>query len=130
MSKQCISLTLACSCLVLAQFVLSTVYNIFVLKTRLAAIFEDHSFMKSEKSLSIIAIFTDTFLAVSMVALLARERSGFQRTNSMLQRIILYILGSGIIVGVCEIIAIPFAFIIPKTFWYFAPAILLSRCAS
>ena len=130
MSKQCLSLTLACSCLVLAQFILSAVYDIFVLKTSLAAIFGDHSFMKSEKSLSIIAIFTDTFLAVSMIALLAREKSGYQRTNSMLQRIILYILGSGIIVGVCEIIAIPFAFIIPKTFWYFAPAILLSRCAS
>ena len=57
----------------------------------------DH--MATATAMSAVFAFVDTTLACTLVILLRRRRSGFDRTDSMVNRIMRYTIGTGLVTG-------------------------------
>lgn len=56
-------------------------------------------YMATATAMSAVFAFVDTTLACTLVVLLRRRRSGFDRTDSMINRIMRYTIGTGLVTG-------------------------------
>lgn len=72
------------------------------------------------RAVTSISAVTDSVIAASMVFLLMRSRTGFAQTDSLVQRIVIYTMGTGLTTGICEITSFILAFASPTTFFYIA----------
>lgn len=70
---------------------------------------------------------TDILIATVIVILLGGNRSAFKRTNSMLNRLIMYTIASGALTAVCAIAALVMAQVSPETFIYLSLDLLMSK---
>ena len=65
---------------------------------------------KSMMGLSIatpsVSIFTDVSLAISLMSFLRRQRSAVKRTESVIQRLVVYTIGTGFITGACALVSL------------------------
>lgn len=75
---------------------------------------------------SIIAA-TDILIAAALVVLLGWKRSAFERTNSVLNSLIVYSIASGAVTALCAIATPITAQILPETFIYLTLALMLAK---
>ncbi|KAI5115117.1 hypothetical protein M0805_005646 [Coniferiporia weirii] len=75
---------------------------------------------------SIIA-FVDTVIATVLSLLLHSRRSGVRQTNSLISRLILYTISTGMLTSVFSIIALVTAIVLPNKFIYLIPDLIMPK---
>lgn len=111
---------------VLAQFALALVYVVQVAPINGIALL--HEVAPLELVMGAVMAFTDTFIAVVLVWLLLKSRSGLKKSDSIVHRLVIYILGSGFATAVCMIVALISAAVAPHSFIYFLCDLLVPKC--
>ena len=53
-----------------------------------------------------VSIFTDLFLAISLAYLLRRQRSAIKKTDSVIQKLIVYTFGTGLVTAACALVTL------------------------
>ncbi|KAL5478324.1 hypothetical protein ACEPAI_2508 [Sanghuangporus weigelae] len=71
-----------------------------------------------ELAMNCIMAFTETMLALVLIYLLWKGRSGIKRTDSIVNRLITYTIGSGLVMALCMIAALIAAQSAPDSFIY------------
>ncbi|THH01308.1 hypothetical protein EW145_g6941 [Phellinidium pouzarii] len=116
LSRQNYVLTGSVIALVIAQFVSTMVYfgkeNGFTDYTQLTK-----SVSVEHVATAIITV-TDLVIASTLVWLLHSSRSGFKRTDTVINRLILYTVNTGLITGLCALAALVTGFALPNTSLY------------
>ncbi|KAL5514827.1 hypothetical protein ACEPAG_2143 [Sanghuangporus baumii] len=101
---------------VLAQFVVTTTYYgqiyHFTLWTQFTEV------VHTELIMNCICTFTDTFLSAVVVRLLWKNRSGIKRTDSLVTRLVLYMIGSGLVTVIWTLVALIGARVAPNSLIY------------
>lgn len=72
---------------------------------------------------------TDILIAAVLVALLRSKRSVFKRTNSMLNKLIVYTISSGAVTALCSIATLVTTQLFPETFIYFTLDLMMAKRA-
>ena len=111
---------------VLAQFVVNTTY--FGQMYNLSIFPQFVKIVRTERALNCITAFTDTYLALVLIWLLWRSRSGIQRTDSILNRLIMYTVGSGLITSLWAISALISSLAAPQSFIYLLADLVIPKC--
>lgn len=75
-------------------------------------------YLTTAKALLAVIMFADTILAVTLVVLLRRRKSGFNRTDSLFNRIMGYTIGTGLISGAWAFVGFLAAFLWPSLYIY------------
>ncbi|KAL5478275.1 hypothetical protein ACEPAI_2459 [Sanghuangporus weigelae] len=101
---------------VLAQFTITV--TCYVKIFNLTEFTELYEVVHLEFSFTCVAVFTDTLLAVTLVWLLWKARSGFPSSNSVVNRLVSYIMGSTLVTALCMGIAVISALVAPNSFIY------------
>ena len=83
-----------------------------------------------EKVTCSIILFTDIVLASCLVFLLYRRRSGFGKTDSIVKRLITYIVSTSLVTVIVMGLAFISLFAFPGTFLYISLTRLVSQCMS
>ncbi|KAI0773046.1 hypothetical protein BD413DRAFT_611970 [Trametes elegans] len=73
------------------------------------------------------AVLTDVILTSALVFVLHRSRTGFKRTDSMIDVLIIYTINTGLLTSVVSILAFVFALILPGNLIYAAITIVGSK---
>jgi len=68
----------------------------------------------------ITASVVDVFIAVSLCFTLARLRTGFEKTDSMLKSLMLYVLNTGVLTSLCSLTALSLYAVYPHNFIFLA----------
>ncbi|KAL5524124.1 hypothetical protein ACEPAG_8297 [Sanghuangporus baumii] len=68
-----------------------------------------------ERAMNIIAVCTDMVIALSLIWLLSRYRSGFRRTDGIIRKLVAFTIGTGLITGVMAMVAFVTAQLLPQT---------------
>lgn len=74
--------------------------------------------IRIELAMTGVAVFTDTLLAVILIWLLRKARSGFRRSDSVVNRLVMYIVGSSLITAICVVAALISAAVAPHALVY------------
>lgn len=90
--------------------------------------YETFKVMTIEEIVSALVVFTDIFLASSLVFLLRRRRSGVKRTDSIVRRIIVYIISTSLVTSLVACLGLMTVIAFPRTFLYLCFAHLISQC--
>ncbi|KAL5524131.1 hypothetical protein ACEPAG_8304 [Sanghuangporus baumii] len=104
----------------LAQLIVSSIYLHLVYVKPLSSI------LKFERAMNIIVLFTDTVLALSIAYFLWKLHVGFKRTDGVINILVAFTVGSGLIAGVMSIVAFVAAETMPQSFVY----LLMDFCIS
>ena len=83
-----------------------------------------------ERAMNIIVLFTDTVIAVVLIWLLWRRRSGFKKTEGIIRKLVAFTIGTGLITGVMAIVAFIAAQTAPQTFVYLLIDFCMAKRAS
>ena len=75
-----------------------------------------------------ITVFTDSLLAVVIIWLLWRSRSGIKKTDSVVNRLIMYTIGSGLVTALWTVVALIGAEVAPQTFIYLLVDLVIPKC--
>ena len=112
--------------LVLAQFISTLIYYIkcyhFTEFSELLTIFTLTRVINSTTALA------DASIALVLVYLLQSSRSGFNRSDTIINRLIAFAINTGLITGVCAIISLITGLTLPNTLVYIMFYVTLSRC--
>ena len=92
-----------------------TYYARVISFTRIAQLDEA---IRIELAMTGVAVFTDTLLAVILIWLLRKARSGFRRSDSVVNRLVMYIVGSSLITAICVVAALISAAVAPHALVY------------
>ena len=76
--------------------------------------------LPTARALFATAILADTVLALTLSFLLRRRKSKFDKTNSLLNRIMIYAIGTGLITSVFGLVALITSIVTPMDPIYFA----------
>lgn len=102
--------------LVLAQFASSLVYYVkefhFTLVSQLATIFD------VTRTINVITAVTDTVIAVILVYYLHTSRTGIRQTDSILNRLIIFAVNTGLVTSIDSIISLVTGLVFPSTYIY------------
>ncbi|OCB90408.1 hypothetical protein A7U60_g2419 [Sanghuangporus baumii] len=101
---------------VLAQFVVTTIYYGQIYHLTLWTQFTE--VVHTELIMNCISAITDTFLGVVLVWLLWKNRSGVKRTDSLVTRLVLYTVGSGLVTAIWTFVALIGARVAPNSLIY------------
>ncbi|PAV19224.1 hypothetical protein PNOK_0415700 [Pyrrhoderma noxium] len=118
LSKRNYIFTVTCSVLSIAQLTMTIIY--FGKSIGIEFAVEIETIVAIARAVTSISAVTDSVIAASMVFLLMRSRTGFAQTDSLVQRIVIYTMGTGLTTGICEITSFILAFASPTTFFYIA----------
>jgi len=80
-----------------------------------------------EKICNILSASSDISIAASLVYLLRGSRSGFKQTQSMVNKLIMFSINTGLVTSICAIMAFVSVLAWPDTFLYIALYLLISR---
>ena len=97
---------------------LSTTLIYFGQIYNLEDILQFRRFSTTERLMNGITAFTDTLIATVLIYLLLKHRSGFIKTNSVINRLIVYAIGTGLITCVWATIGLIGSFALPNTLLY------------
>ncbi|OCB91624.1 hypothetical protein A7U60_g1123 [Sanghuangporus baumii] len=111
---------------VLAQFAENMAYFARIVNIRDIRLIGDN-LLPIEFSTASVTVFTDTFLAVVLIWLLRKARSGFRRTDSIVNRLVAYIVGSSLITVVCSLVGLIGATVAPHSFIYMSCGLVLTK---
>ncbi|KAK0453135.1 hypothetical protein EV421DRAFT_652306 [Armillaria borealis] len=78
-------------------------------------------------ALNVLSAASDVIIAIVLVHLLRKQRTGYRKTNSMINRLILFTLNTGGICGLCAILTLVFNIVYPDTYIYMLFYIIVCR---
>lgn len=70
---------------------------------------------------------SDVAIAIALTFLLHRSRSGFRKSERIINRLILFTVNTGVLTGFCAILTLIFKIAFPNTFIYMVFYILVAR---
>lgn len=74
-----------------------------------------------------ISAASDVAIAIALTFLLHRSRSGFRKSERIINRLILFTVNTGVLTGFCAILTLIFKIAFPNTFIYMVFYILVAR---
>ncbi|THU96104.1 hypothetical protein K435DRAFT_665112 [Dendrothele bispora CBS 962.96] len=87
--------------------------------------------LKQLKALSmtvnVLAASGDVVLSVSISYMLTASKTGFTRSNHLINRLVLFSINTGLLTSLCACCSLLFILVLPNTFWYFAFYFVISR---
>ncbi|OCB91614.1 hypothetical protein A7U60_g1113 [Sanghuangporus baumii] len=104
LSKKNIVLTGLLVAAVLAQFAMNMLYSCMIYNERNLLLMV--KYINVEIAFNCVIAFTDTLLSIVLIWLLRKSRSGFQRTDSIINRLVMYTVGSGFITSLWMVLAL------------------------
>ncbi|KAI5115183.1 hypothetical protein M0805_006471 [Coniferiporia weirii] len=110
---------------VLGQFAATTVY--FAQVYHLPEISELTTVIRTERAMNSIVAITDIAIATVIVFLLRSLRSGVKQTDSLISRLVLYTVSSGLITSIVALEALITAVVLPKTFIYLISDLVIPK---
>ena len=76
---------------------------------------------------SITAV-ADSVIAISLVVLLHRTRSGFRRSDSTINRLIVFTINTGLVTSVCAILGLVLGFVLFESLLFMFFYLSIARC--
>ncbi|KAI5116031.1 hypothetical protein M0805_002086 [Coniferiporia weirii] len=125
LSRSNVFLTAFISCLVMAQLAATLVY--FGLMYNFTEIAQLSLTRKAEHTVIIITAVVDFSIAATMAFLLHSIRIGFKATNTIVDRLIIYTIGTGFLTGVLCLVAVATSLAFPDTFIWMLVMITLPK---
>lgn len=116
------------SALVVAQYIIIMVY--FGQIINFTSPFELITKVNLSSAANAVIATTDILIAIVLVVLLGSNRSAFKRTNSVLNRLILYTIASGAVTAICAIATLVTAQVFPETFIYLTLDLMMAKRTS
>ncbi|KAI5118909.1 hypothetical protein M0805_004685 [Coniferiporia weirii] len=113
--------------LIVAQFVTGSIYFSEILNLHETTDLMNHATMVTVRILNAIIAATDVSLAFTMAFLLHSQRSGIRQTDSLINRLIMYSVGTGLVTGALGFVAFISAFALPNAFFYLLFDLLLPK---
>ena len=83
-----------------------------------------------EIAFSCVSVLVDTLLAVTLVWLLWRARSGLPSSDSIVNRLVTYIVGSSLLTVICMVISMVSAIAAPRSFIDWTVNMIVPKCLS
>jgi len=80
-----------------------------------------------EKVLNVFGVVSDFSIAGTLIFLLHRSRTGWKQTDTIVNRLILFSVNTGLVTSLCAIFALIFVSIFPDTFIYITFYMLISK---
>jgi len=78
-------------------------------------------------SINAVSTAADVFIAATLVSLLQRSRTGFRRSDTMITRLIIFVVNTGVLTSICAIGSLVSLIVSPKTLIYAAFYYCLGR---
>ncbi|OCB90410.1 hypothetical protein A7U60_g2421 [Sanghuangporus baumii] len=116
LSKKNRILTAILCLFILGQFTATIIYTIRLFS--FSQVLQVVEAVHVELAMNCIMAFTDTMLALVLIYLLRKGRSGIKTTDSIINRLIIYTVGSGLAMALCMIAALIAAQAAPNSFIY------------
>lgn len=114
------------SAAVLAQFIVNLVYFSKIIV--LSELSQLSTVVHFDLALNSTMAFTDTLLALVLMWLLWRSRSEIKRTAPVINRLIMYTVGTGLVTSLCAISGLLGAIISPNALVYLLANLILPKC--
>ncbi|OCB88686.1 hypothetical protein A7U60_g4160 [Sanghuangporus baumii] len=83
--------------------------------------------VRTERAMNAVWVITDTFIAVVLVYILWKRGLGLKRTDSVLNRLILYSVGTGLVTGVVGVAAFIGSELLPESLIYMFSDLILPK---
>ena len=113
---------------VITQLTIAIVGSVKILSfTTFTELYEEVSL---DLASSCVAMVADTFLAVALVWLLWRARSGLRSTDSLVKRLVTYIVGSSLLTVLCMAISVVASIAAPHSFISVIADMIVPKCSS
>ncbi|THH12067.1 hypothetical protein EW145_g236 [Phellinidium pouzarii] len=80
-----------------------------------------------ERAFTVVAAFTDVTITVVLVYFLQTSRTGFKKTNTLVSRLIVYTINTGLIPGLSSVTSMIFGFVLPDSYIYILFYFLISQ---
>jgi len=80
-----------------------------------------------EKVLNVFGVVSDFSIAGTLIFLLHRSRTGWKQTDTIVNRLILFSVNTGLVTSLCAIFALIFVSVFPNTFIYITFYMLISK---
>ncbi|KAK0214559.1 hypothetical protein IW262DRAFT_278484 [Armillaria fumosa] len=126
LSRKNIPITLFLGSLVLGEFGVTMAYFVRGWSVKLVA--EIPSKLSDlSRSMNAVGAAGDMCITISLIYLLQRSKSGFRRTDAMMNQLILFSLNSGLLTSICAITSLILVLVCPDTFLYITFYIILGR---
>ncbi|KAL5478288.1 hypothetical protein ACEPAI_2472 [Sanghuangporus weigelae] len=118
----------ALSFAVSAQFAVTMAYSArLVSLNEFLTAMTDKIAISMQLAVSVIAVITDTCLAVVLAWLLRKARSGIRRSDSIVNRLVTYTLGSSFVIAICALFTLVSAAVAPHSFIYLLGDFILPK---
>jgi len=111
--------------LVLAEFAVSIAY--FVKGWPVKTFLEIDQLTSISRAVNVLALVTDTFIAGVLVFFLQTSKTGFRRSDSIVNRLIIFALNTGLFTSLDAMLSLIFITALPATFVYMAFYATLAR---
>ena len=125
MSKRNVILTGVLLFFVVGQFVMNMTYTGLIWKSE--QLTDLSRYLDMELALNCVIAFTDTLLAGVLIWLLWQSRSGFHRSDSIINRLVAYTVGSGFVTSVWMIFAVIAVAVAPNSLIYAIAVLCLPK---
>ncbi|KAL5530979.1 hypothetical protein ACEPAG_3855 [Sanghuangporus baumii] len=74
--------------------------------------------LNTERAMNALVVVADTLIAVVLIYLLWNRRSGIRKTDSIIKRLVIYTIGTGLVTSLWGIIGLAGAQVLPSSFIY------------
>lgn len=111
--------------LVAAQFISTLIYYIKCFHFKTFA--ELQTIFTITRVINSVTAVTDASIALVLVYLLQSSRSGFKKSDSIINRLIAFAINTGLITGICAVISLITGLTLPNTLVYIMFYVTLSR---
>ncbi|KAK0438298.1 hypothetical protein EV421DRAFT_1825673 [Armillaria borealis] len=125
-SRKNIPITLFLGSLVLGEFGVTIAYFVRGWSVKLVAEIPS-KLTDLSRSMNAVGAAGDMCITISLIYLLQRSKSGFRRTDAMMNQLILFSLNSGLLTSICAITSLILVLVCPDTFLYITFYIILGR---
>ncbi|KAH8109884.1 hypothetical protein DFH11DRAFT_893616 [Phellopilus nigrolimitatus] len=114
--------------LVLGEFISVVIYfakaAVFTSFAQLPSIFNE------SRSINILGAASDIMIAFTLIFLLQRSRTGFSRSETIINRLILFTINTGLLTSLCALMSLIFVSLYPDAFIYISFFVCVSKLYS
>ncbi|KAH8113548.1 hypothetical protein DFH11DRAFT_306732 [Phellopilus nigrolimitatus] len=125
LSHKSIPLIVILCMLVAAEFILSIVYLVKALQ--LGTFTNLPKIVNLSRSINIFGAAGDVAIAISLIWLLQRSRTGFTRSDSIINRLIMFSMNTGLLTSLDAVMSLVTITVLPNTFVYILFYVTVSR---
>ncbi|KAH8109883.1 hypothetical protein DFH11DRAFT_893550 [Phellopilus nigrolimitatus] len=114
--------------LVLGEFISAILY--FAKAAVLASFDELRAIFNESRSINILGAASDIMIAFTLIFLLQRSRTGFSRSETIINRLILFTINTGLLTSLCALMSLIFISLYPNAFIYITFFVCVSKLYS